>query len=187
MAAKADITPDFLRQLLDYDPSTGVFHWRERPLSMFRTTPKRTAEHSRAIWNKRYAGKVISSVTAYGYARIQIFQTYYFAHRIAWMLMKHQWPVNDIDHINGNRLDNRISNLRDATRAENLQNLKKSGIGASGYKGAHWNSERRKWKSSIKLHGVTHHLGYFSSKEEAHNAYVKAKRRLHTFNRKLRN
>lgn len=100
-------------------------------------------------------------------------------HRAAWLLMTGAWPALEIDHDDRNRANNRWKNLREATHAQNRQNLSRRGKhgrlrGALPY--------HRKWKSMIRVGGVTQYLGLFTTEEEAHAAYCTAKLRLHEFN-----
>lgn len=84
-----------------------------------------------------------------------------------------------VDHINGNGLDNRRQNLRLATVSQNLRNQRTSSQNTSGQKGVGWHKQRQKWRAYIKVHGVSHHLGLFDSKDEAADAYAKASAELH--------
>ena len=102
----------------------------------------------------------------------------YKEHRLAWLLHYKEWPNGEIDHINGNGFDNRISNLRVVSRHGNMQNMTKpNALNRSGCMGASKNYKR--WRARIKVYGKTIHLGYFDTPEEASAAYVKAKRTLH--------
>ena len=84
-----------------------------------------------------------------------------------------------VDHIDGNGLNNRRSNIRQATQAENLQNVPRRRLGISGLRGAHWNGRNKTWVSQITAHGKVHNLGIFPTAEAAHDAYREASLRLH--------
>lgn len=106
----------------------------------------------------------------------------YQAHRLAWFYVHGEWPEGEIDHIDHNPANNAISNLRDGTRAQNMQNL----IGptkrnTSGYLGVRWCTQMRAWQARIGKNYVHHNLGYFSTAEEASAAYLSKKREIHEF------
>lgn len=104
----------------------------------------------------------------------------YATHRLVWFYVHGKWPEHEIDHINGDRSDNRISNLRDVPAAINRQNLRTSHKDKiAGPLGAHFNKVSRKWKASICVNYRHTHLGTFATAEDAHAAYVAAKRMLH--------
>jgi hypothetical protein len=163
--AKADLSAEQLRELLHYDPETGVFTWKVRP----------------SIRVKR-VGAVAGNIGAGGYAVINLtkFGSPKKAHRLAWLYIHGKWPEADIDHINGDRLDNRIVNLRDVSRRINTENLRSARRHSkSGLLGAHWHEPFKKWYSVITTDRKRKFLGLFKTPEEAHQAYLAAKRKLH--------
>jgi hypothetical protein len=97
-----------------------------------------------------------------------------FAHRIAWFLHYGEWPKRGIDHVNGNKADNRIANLREADQHQNMANVSAYRCNRTGLKGAHYRKDRGKWQSSIMVHGKNIKLGMFASPEAAHDAYCAA-------------
>jgi hypothetical protein len=103
------------------------------------------------------------------------------AHRVAWVHFYGGWPKNVIDHINGDKTDNRIANLRDVPHALNMHNQRAASAHnkRSSLLGAHWHKNGGRWRSNITVAGVTRHLGCFDTEQEAHAAYVEAKRSLH--------
>jgi len=131
---------------LTYDPITGFFHW--------------SVTRARCRYGAR-AG----SLNTHGYLEIGVHGRRYMAHRLVWLLKYGVMPSGEIDHINGDRADNRICNLRLATRKQNAANMR--GYASSGFKGAYYDKRRSKWFSAI---GKTF-LGYFQSPEDAHAAY----------------
>jgi hypothetical protein len=161
--AKSSVTGERLRELLHYAPETGAFTWRAR---------------SR---NGVQVGAVAGCGHGEGYWFIGIDGRRYFAHRLAWLYVHGAWPTADIDHINGVRNDNRIVNLRDVTRSVNLQNQRRAPNHnkSSGLLGASFNARKLKWKSTIGVGGKPRHLGFFATAQEAHAAYVAAKRDVH--------
>lgn len=105
------ITADQVRELLDYNPLTGIFIWRYRPDALKR-------------WNVRYAGLVAGAPHIMGYTRISVFHMSYLAHRLAWLHYYGEWPLQGIDHIDGNQTNNAIANLRAANQEQNSCNSK---------------------------------------------------------------
>ena len=174
------ISPDVLRQLLDYSPETGELFWKRRSSEWFSEVGGQTAEHICRRWNSRFAGKeAFSGCNGYGYRRGRIFYQSYLAHRVIWAMWHGSWPAADIDHINLDRSDNRISNLRAATRSENNYNTGPKSNNTSGYKGVSLRKDNSKWGAEIQVRGKRQRLGCFDTPEEAHAAYCAAAERLH--------
>lgn len=119
-------------------------------------------------------GKLAGTVNRLGYAQIKVDGQLHLAHRFAWFLHYGEWPKGQIDHINGNKADNRITNLRVASGSENLRNRGKPANNTSGYKGVSWIARYRKWQATIKFDGKNKYLGRFATREEAADAYGKA-------------
>ena len=153
-----------IRGLLDYDPATGIFRWRPRP----------TINHATRTWNIRFAGTVAGFDTNKNYRQIEIYKSGYKAHRLAWLHYYGEWPQLHIDHINGDRLDNRINNLRQATKSQNGGNSKISKKNTTGLKGVSIVKKTGKYHSQIMFCGEIIRLGDFETPEEAHAAYVHA-------------
>ena len=161
--AAAIISSARLRELLHYDPETGSISWAQ-PQS-----------------NRVQRGAAAGTKTKLGYLRIGISGRDYLAHRVAWALHHGAWPAGVIDHIDGDTMNNRLSNLRDVSAAVNMQNRRTPTRGtASGALGATWHQASRSWHARIKTGGKTTSLGYHATPEQAHAAYVEAKRRLHS-------
>ena len=155
-------TPETLRKLLSYDPDTGLLTWKRRPLEMF------AGERAGKIWNTRLCGKpAFTSDTRNGYKQGMIFNKRYLAHRVVYATHHGAWPVNQIDHINGDKSDNRIANLRDVTNAENGRNTQIPSNNTSGHMGVAWDSRKCKWRSYIRAQGKNRHIGYFTDIEDA--------------------
>src|SRR3546814_663675 len=103
------LAPEIVRELLDYDPDTGILRWKERSLKWFRDSRKHKAWHYRNQWNARYAGAIgFTAFTSDGYHHGCILSIQARAHRVAWCIYYGDWPSRVIDHINGNKIDNRI-------------------------------------------------------------------------------
>jgi len=156
----AGITPERLRALLAYDPETGHFTWRV-PLS------RRIRPGDRA----GYAND--------GYLLVRIDRRNYRGHRLAWLYTFGEWPNGDLDHINCDRADNRISNLREATRSQNQANMRRPRHNTSGFKGASFHQRKGKWQAIIQKDGKTLYLGLFPTAADAHAAYCAAAQELH--------
>lgn len=154
-----------LRELLRYEPETGSFTWLPR------SEVDCGSKHEASRWNARYSGKEPFPEDFKGYRRIQIYRKRYLAHRVAWAIYTGAWPKDQIDHINGDRSDNRIVNLREATRAENNRNKSAALNSTSRYVGVSWSSQAQKWKVGIWHAGKQIHIGFFQSEEEAAAAY----------------
>jgi hypothetical protein len=167
----ACIDPRILRELLEYDPQTGLFVWKPRAASHFKN------ETSCKRWNANFANKpALTSDNGSGYRQGTIFEKLYYAHRIAWALYYGEWPTDQIDHVNGNRSDNRISNLRAVTKEANGRNAARRKDNASGVTGVYWSDWRNKWQAYIRLQGKKRHLGYFNDIEAAASARKVAER-----------
>ena len=113
------------------------------------------------------------------HARVNLFGKRYMVHHIVWEMIKGKKPTQ-IDHINGNGLDNRIENLRDVSHQVNCQNKRSIGKqNTSGFLGVNWRKDRQKWRAVISTRRKQKFLGFFDTAQEAHQAYLIAKRKLH--------
>jgi hypothetical protein len=153
----------------------GCLFWRERPISHFMASPKRSAEHICANWNARYAGhEAIACVTPFGHKTGRINDKLFYAHRIIWAIHTGAWPKGEIDHINGIPADNRFENLRDVSHKQNLKNQAMRKNNTSGELGVRFYRPRHAWTASIGVNGKAIHLGYFGTKEKAVEARLMA-------------
>ena len=154
MADKALPSPDVLRQLLRYEPETGNLFWTARGQSKW--------------WDTKYAGTLaLHCMNARGYRLGSIFNVKFTAHRVIFAMIHSRWPLGDVDHIDGNPLNNRISNLRDVSRAENTRNASIRPSNRSGVVGVGWRAREGKWCAQIGIAGKCVFLGYFDSMSDA--------------------
>ena len=165
--AKALPPYDVLRQLLSYDPEAGDLTWKSRPLDMFNGDVRICG-----TWNTRYAGKpaLHAKDTTHGYRVGSILGTNYLAHRIAWSLFWGSDPIGEVDHINGDRADNSMGNLRDVDKKTNQRNAGQRKDNQSGTTGVHWHKASGKWCAAI----CNKSLGVFNSRQDAVEARLYA-------------
>jgi len=165
-----NITQHTVKELIRYDPETGNAYWNIRDAKWFSCpNPKRSAEHAMKIWNSGWAGKEISTKNNYGYIIVGILGKLYLLHRIIF-LHQHGFLPEQVDHINHNRTDNSVCNLRPVSNATNAKNRRKTKQNSSGVIGVYWCKDTQKWKASITVNYKTMHLGRFSMKSDAVNA-----------------
>ncbi|MCV8287799.1 HNH endonuclease [Escherichia coli] len=167
-----DISIEYLKEALEYAPDTGVIRWKQRPKIHFKT------ENSWRATNANFAGKVAGARDSDGYLRIGICGRLYRSHRVAWALHYGYWPDNEIDHISGDRSDNRIDNLRSVTSAANSKNLRLYSTNKTGIPGVGWYKARGKWRAKINVSGKVKHIGYFDDFREAMKARKAAEMQL---------
>jgi hypothetical protein len=158
------LTSERLREVLDYEPETGLFRWKHA---------KRGWQHTVIV-----AGSVAGH--PYGlrglYWGIYVDGRHYMAHRLAWLYVYDEWPSEDIDHRDRNGQNNRIDNLREATRTQNNGNCTARKTNKSGFKGVsrYARSQRRPWVAFIQIDRKNQYLGCYATPEEAHAAYMNA-------------
>lgn len=170
-------TPHELRQLLRYEPTTGMLFWRVRGPEWFdHEWPESFAEG----WNARFAGEeaVACVDSSSGYKTGSILRVRVKAHRVVWAMCRGDWPHGVIDHINGDKTDNRIENLRDTNHIINGRNAKKSKANTSGHTGISWCSQQSKWKVQLRDSGAKVTIGRFQELAEAVAARDEAYRRI---------
>lgn len=126
------------------------------------------------------SGQEIGQTRQDGYVYAKLSGGRYLVHRLVWLHATGKWPTGQVDHINGNRSDNRLENLRDVGPSINSQNQRAAHRGSSsGLLGVSWRRDKEKWVACIKVSGRQKHLGFFSSPGDAHAAYLAAKRSAH--------
>lgn len=166
------LTKEFVTSRVTYDPQTGIFRWNSRSDLK---TPRACAS-----WNAQYAGREAGSFSKkYGY--IELFAT--FAHRVAFVVMTGALPRHVVDHINGDKTDNRWCNLRDVPTHLNCQNRRSSALHRELPLGVtappRLANQKNPYRAVITTDGRTSHIGYFPTPEGAHEAYLQAKRLHH--------
>lgn len=163
-----DLTAEYVRSILDYDPKTGIFRWKYR-------------NNAPQAVNTRWAGMVAGRKASNGYWDISINYKRYQSHRLAWLYMTGEWPKEEIDHKDLGKANNKWQNLRQATHGENSRNVRKKINNTSGYKGVRLFSLRnyRAYQARITVNGKVFYLGYFNSAEKAYVAYCKAAKKYH--------
>jgi len=163
------LTASKARVALRYNQRTGVFHWKYRA-------------DMTAQWNARYAGRIAGWKGKNGYYFITVDNVAYYAHRVAWLIIKGRWPKHDIDHKNRKPMDNRFCNFREATQSQNSRNTSahydsRIGLKGVGYcKGAH---KSHRWYATICVNYKNKYLGLFPTPEAAHAAYKRAAKQFH--------
>lgn len=151
-----DITAEELLAAFSYDPSTGDLCWKIRPA------------------NNVKVGVPIRAINTSGYYHVGFRRKVYTVHRLVWLMTHGEWPELEIDHINLDKLDNRLENLRLATKGQNLTNIPKGCGLTSQYKGVCWKKSNNCWTAQISHNGKCHWLGHFDNEYDAHLAYCEA-------------
>ncbi len=175
MAKRADITPEVCRQLLGYDPETGILTWLPRTrLEMM--GPDRASQLRIDQWNSAFAWTRALNGNHGKYYHGTLWRVGLYAHRVAWAIHYGEWPQEQIDHLNGDGFDNRIANLRVCSPSMNSRNTRR-GLrppAFSGITGVTRNGKR--WDARITVAGQFKYLGTFATKGEARRARERAER-----------
>lgn len=154
-----NLTQDILKDILCYDPETGLFTWKRQQ-------------------GKMKAGSRAGTYREGNYVLIGIDKEHYFGHRLAWLYVYGEWPEDMLDHINNDRRDNRIANLRKATNQTNGLNRGKNSNNTSGVKNISWSASRKKWEAELRVNTKRVKLGRFSLLEDAVRAITSAREKL---------
>jgi hypothetical protein len=146
------LTQEKLKEILHYDPETGLFTWL-KPTS-----------------NRVKAGAVCSTVARIGYVIIGVMGKRQYAHRLAWLYMTGEWPSDQVDHANCDKTDNGWSNLRIAGKSRNMQNIGIRSNNSSGFTGVGYHKQTGRWRAFVVSAGKMVHVGLFDTIEEAARA-----------------
>lgn len=160
MVKAPNMTAEELRDAFNYDPNTGDLCWKIRPA------------------NNVKVGVPIRAKNTSGYYHVGFRRRVYVVHRLIWFMTYDEWPELEIDHINCDKLDNRLENLRLASKGQNLTNIPKSDGRTSKYKGVCWKKSNKCWTAQISHEGKCIWLGHFDNEYDAHVAYCEAAKRL---------
>lgn len=159
-------TPEDVRELLHYDPSTGILTWRPRGMHWF------DSAHACNAWNAKFSGKPAGHKRrrSDGYISLQIrlLGRLHYAHRLAWAVMTGKQPPDEIDHIDGDAMNNAWVNLRDGGNSANRKNVPMYSSNTSGVCGVHWHKASGRWMARVNHSGRSHYLGLFDDMDEAH-------------------
>ena len=165
------VTPEDLRDVIEYNPETGGLSWKPRPLKYFSDNGGRyTAERNKKIFDTSFAGtQALNCLNPNGYLRGNLFGRLMLAHRAAFMIMTGQALLKheQVDHINGVRSDNRWVNLRLASNRQNQQNSRSAKNSSSQYVGVSWDRKSNKWHAYISPDKKLIHLGYYEQELDA--------------------
>ena len=161
------ITHKEVTELVQYCPDTGIFTWKTKTC------------------RKVVPGKSAGSKNANGYIQIKLNKQFYYGHRLAWFFVHHEWPTEEIDHVNGDPSDNRLCNLRQATSAQNKQNRQARKDCKSGIRGVYLRKDTQKWKAELRHNKKLISLGSFNTLDEAAMARKVAEMQLFTHHRSM--
>lgn len=162
------LTIEYLRECFDYNADTGVLTWKHRPLDHFKNATAWKA------WLSRFPGQTAGFPQGHGHLGVTIGGVRYLVHRLVWALHNGSYPDREIDHINGVKADNRISNLREVSRSDNMRNKSARANSATGVYGVTWHKHKQKWAASIGVDRKMVTLGYFDIFSEAVECRKKA-------------
>lgn len=172
MAKEPLPSPETLRQLLRYEPEAGKLFWRHRPMQLF-ATPR-----AFRAWNTRYSDQeAMTSINSGGYLQGHVLGAKVAAHRVVWAMEHNEWPTLMVDHIDGDKTNNRISNLRLATRSQNGMNRGAENNSKSVYVGV--SPSYGRWRSTIVVDKKQISLGTFDDEVSAAQAYDIAAKGIH--------
>lgn len=165
--SKEKLTQEYLKECLDYDPESGIFKWKERPVSHFKDGKRFKVQTICNNWNSRYFNEEVGSLYKNKYKLIAINNKKYLTHRLAWLYMEGYFPENMIDYIDMNKSNNKWSNLREVSKICNTQNCRVSKNNTSGVTGVHQEKGSQRWCSQIQIKGKHKILGCYKNFNDA--------------------
>ena len=173
---KPELTAEVARDLLTYNPETGVLRWREREPKWF------TSPGYCKTWNTKHAGREAGCVNkdkhGYWQSLVGVFGKTYRTPRVVWLLVTGEWPEGDIDHEDQDSLNNAWHNLRDVPHQDNIKNCSLSKNNKTGVVGVIWYAKHSRWRAQIRHNGKCHHLGQHTTLLDAVAARKRAEREL---------
>ena len=171
MSKKENLSQSLLKELIYYNPDTGLFTWKLRDRRFFET------DRSFNSWNHTYPGTKAGKRSINEYEKIMILGKRYASHRLAFLYVFGYMP-DLVDHINGDIVDNRIKNLREATHSQNGHNKKKPINNSSGFKGISWSKQQKKWEAHITINRKRIRIGFFKDKQEAVSTIIAERQKM---------
>lgn len=163
------LTAERARDIFNYDAGSGDLTWK---------VERRAGKGSNVVCCR--PGDLVGCIGPWGYRVFSFEGSGYRAHRVIWLIVHGEWPAKHLDHVNGDRADNRLVNLRECGDLQNARNRGKHPRNTSGFKGVSWDSNRGKWIAQIRIGGKRNkYLGRFDSAVEAHAAYCVAAAQYH--------
>jgi hypothetical protein len=157
-----------IRAAFDYNPETGILSWKKRP----------GIDKPANVFNAEFAGKPTGCPNGCGYLRVLWNKKHYVAHRLAWVHFYGSEPTRAVDHINGNRADNRIANLREANDSQNMVNARNRPMNKTGFRGVTLRRDGR-FYAGTRIKGASVSFGYHNTASEAARAYEDGIRQIH--------
>jgi hypothetical protein len=164
---------DRLRELLEYEPVTGLLRWRWREIESFSACQEKERLRTCNGWNTKYAGRIAGVANGCGYIVLKIDGRLHLGHRVAVALMTGRWPENYVDHIDRDEGNNRWANLREATNSQNQGNARIWKTNTSGVRGVSLGKDGL-YHASITIHGKATNLGSYRDIKLAKKAYDEA-------------
>lgn len=165
-----ELTKDILKELLHYDPDSGIFKWRNRDIKWFSNCkdPQRQCKLWNARFSKKIAGTLYTDDFGLTYVRISVNNSGpHLAHRLAYLYVTGSLPIKEIDHIDGDGTNNKFNNLRSVSSIENLKNKTIQSNNRSGFNGVSWNKKLKKWHVYVNANKCRINGGYFINLNDA--------------------
>ena len=170
-------TQEYLQECFEYNPETGILTWKERPLSHFKDGVRQKQAQTR--WNNKFNKTKAGRLHINGYIVVHVNSISYPIHRLIWKMITGNTPSEQIDHIDTDRTNNRIENLRDCTNGQNQHNTNLRKTNKSGTKGVHFDNWYGLWIANIGINKKQIRLGRFQNKEDAVKAINDARESYH--------